>query len=299
MWWILVFYNLCEIFFRRVYTYIMPSLDSVLDYKLLDFHNLSLSTSDVLWIVAVLLSASLLNKLIKKLFKRVLKGDSFHVSAKAHSLSQISSYVVYFAFLLLALNKLGINITVLLAGSTALMLGVGVGLQQNVQNFMAGITVLLDGTVKVGEIVIHNGSPAKVVKVGFRTSVFETKEGVSMIIPNSKIVSEVVENVSYNNKPSLFLVEVGVDYSSSPVTVTKTLLNIAKKTDKVLPTPKPFVRFSDFGDSALKFQLFFSTTSFFEIENIKSILRYKIHSEFGKEGIKIPFPQRDIHIKKN
>ncbi|NCT56002.1 mechanosensitive ion channel [bacterium] len=277
----------------------MPTLNYFLSTKVANFGEIEVSLSTLVYVLFLIVLAHFLNRISKKWLHKYLSSKSLHDSARLDSLFQIVSYIIFFLFTLLILNKLGINITVLLAGSTALMLGIGIGLQQNVQNFMAGITVLLDGTIKVGEIINYNNVTAKVVKVGLRVSVFETKEGVSIIAPNSKIVSEVIENVSYNNKPSLFFVEVGVDYSSNPVLVTKLLLKIAKSTYKILLNPKPFVRFSNFGESALVFQLFFSTTSFFEIENIKSILRYKIHSEFQKEGIKIPFPQRVVHVSKN
>lgn len=276
----------------------MSALYSFLSTKVFDYQQVDITLGTLVYLFFILSLALLANKFIKNQLHKFLQSRGTEGSARVESLFQIVTYLIFFFFAILILSKLGINITVLLAGSTALMLGIGIGLQQNVQNFMAGITVLLDGTIKVGEIVNYNNVTAKVVKVGFRSSVFETKEGVSIIAPNSKIVSEVIENVSYNKKPSLFSVKVGVDYSSNPVLVTKVLINIAQSTDKILSSPKPFVRFSDFGESALTFELFFSTTSFFEIENIKSILRYKIYSEFSKKGIVIPFPQRVVHTRK-
>ena len=100
--------------------------------------------------------------------------------------------------------------------------------------------------------------------------------------------------MDYNTR---FSVDVGVAYGSDTKLVTKILLDCAAKNNNISLSPKPFVRFNNFGDSALEFQVFFWVRESFYVENTKSDLRYAIDDEFRKNGVQIPFPQRDIHIK--
>ena len=96
-----------------------------------------------------------------------------------------------------------------------------------------------------------------------------------------------------------FSVDVGVAYGSDTKLVTQILLDCANRNKNISVNPKPFVRFNNFGDSALEFQIYFWVEESFWVENIKSELRYSIDEEFRKNGVQIPFPQRDVHIKSN
>ena len=118
-----------------------------------------------------------------------------------------------------------------------------------------------------------------------------------MIIPNHKFISERVINWSHNFNKTRFHVAVGVAYGSDTKLVKEALLECCRDMNEIFDQPKPFVRFTDFGESSLDFQLFFWSEYVFEIENIKSELRFRIDQKFREKGIEIPFPQRDLHIK--
>jgi small-conductance mechanosensitive channel len=160
------------------------------------------------------------------------------------------------------------------------------------------VAILFEGSLKVGDVVeIQAGIVGKVVEIGLRTSKIETRDNIVMVIPNSKFVTDIVINWSHMEKKTRFHVDVGVAYGSDVDKVTRILLECAQNQEKISASPKPFVRFNDFGDSSLDFQLFFWTTETFRVEFIKSEIRYKIDAAFRAQGVHIPFPQRDVHIK--
>lgn len=185
----------------------------------------------------------------------------------------------------------------MLAGSAALLVGLGFGIQQIFNDLVSGIILLFEGNLKVGEIIqLENDIVGKVTMIGLRTSKIRTRDDITMIIPNSKFISDKVINWSQDQSTTRFQVEVGVAYGSDVELVTRLLLESAKENQAVETKPEPFVRFSDFGESSLNFQLLFWTNESFRCENVKSKLRYTIDRKFRENNVQIPFPQRDVHL---
>ncbi|WP_162555704.1 mechanosensitive ion channel family protein [Reichenbachiella versicolor] len=123
------------------------------------------------------------------------------------------------------------------------------------------------------------------------------REGIIIIVPNSKLVSDNVINWTHNRKPTRFNVSVGVAYGSNIELAEKIILEVAQQSEKVVNDPKPFTRFVDFCNSSLDLEVHFWSLGMWEIENIKSEIRLGIYKAFQKNNIEIPFPQRDVHIK--
>jgi small-conductance mechanosensitive channel len=117
-------------------------------------------------------------------------------------------------------------------------------------------------------------------------------------VPNHRLISNNIINWTHMESRTRFRVDVGVAYGSDTSLVEKTLLDCANDHPDIALTPKPFVRFVNFGDSSLDFQLYFWTEKTFGVENIKSSLRFRIDNAFTKNNIRIPFPQRDVHFFK-
>ncbi|MDH4058100.1 MAG: mechanosensitive ion channel [Cyclobacteriaceae bacterium] len=211
-------------------------------------------------------------------------------------------YFVWTITFVVALEMLGIHVTILIAGSAALLVGLGLGLQQIFQDLVSGIFILIEGTIKINDVIELDGMVGKILSVNLRTSKVLTRDGIIIIVPNHKFIIENITNWSHNSESTRFKVDVGVAYGSDVQKVKEILLKCANSEPKIIlekdePTHTPFVRFIDFGDSALQFELFFWTTNIFHVEHIKSDLRFAIDTEFRQQGITIPFPQRDIHIK--
>jgi Small-conductance mechanosensitive channel len=206
--------------------------------------------------------------------------------------------VLYIFALFIAVENLGMKMTVIWGGAAALLVGVGLGLQQTFNDFFSGILLLFERSVQVGDVVNLDGMIATVKRIGLRTSLLETRESVSIIVPNSKLVTNNVINWSYYDQKARFWITVGVAYGSDTELVKKLLIESAKRQEAVLAYPKPLVRFVDFADSSLNFELHFWTTRFMYIEDLKSDIRFEVDKVFRANDIQIPFPQRDVWMRK-
>ncbi len=214
-----------------------------------------------------------------------------------YAINRLLTYFVLLIAVIGTLQYVGINLTVLLGGAAALLVGIGLGLQQTFNDLICGIILLSERTVEVGDIVDMNGLVGTVKKIGIRTSLVETRDNVSVIVPNSKLVADNVINWSHFDSKARFRVGVGVAYGSDTALVKEILLAAAEDHTRIVRRPKPFVRFVNFGDSSLDFEILFWTRDLLGIEDVKSDLRFAIDQAFRKSGVSIPFPQRDIWIK--
>ena len=275
------------------------NLKEFLESSLIETKDFDITVYEILVILLILIATLFIIRIIRKVFRIRERKKEFD-PGRSHAIQQILKYLLWIAAILISLETAGIKLTLLLAGSAALLVGLGLGLQQIFQDIMSGVAILFEGTLKVGDVVeISDDIVGRVVEIGLRTSKIETRDNIIMIIPNSKFVTDIVINWSHMEKKTRFHVDVGVAYGSDVEKVTRVLLQCADEQQNISASPKPFVRFTDFGNSSLDFQLYFWSTETFIVEFIKSDLRYKIDAAFRKNGIHIPFPQRDLHIKSN
>ncbi len=216
-----------------------------------------------------------------------------------YAINQLLRYVIYVIATVIVLDNLGINITILLGGAAALLVGIGLGLQQTFNDFISGIVLLFERTVSVGDVLQTGSTTGIVKKIGLRASTIETRGNISVLVPNSKLVNESVINWTHFDDKTRFDVDVGVSYNSDPELVKKILLDIANENPYIIKYPSPMVRLNNFGDSSLDFTLYFFSRNFIVIEDIKSDIRFKILEKFKENNIEIPFPQMDVSVKKS
>ncbi len=247
-------------------------------------------------ILLIFILAWLVLWLINKFFKRKRKQGRID-QGKAYALMQISTYLIYVVAILLSVDSLGVKITVLLAGSTALLVGLGLGLQDFFRDLVAGFIILSERTVTAGDIVEVGGIVGQVKEVGLRTTSLITREEIILIVPNTRLTTDNVVNWSQNNRVTRFRVDVGVAYGSDTELVKKILVQCAKGHSDVMAVPEPYVFFQDFGNSSLDFALLFFSENLFRIERTKSDLRFAIDKAFRENNITIPFPQRDLWVR--
>jgi small-conductance mechanosensitive channel len=215
-----------------------------------------------------------------------------------YAINRLLTYFVYIFGVLLVLQVAGLDLVVLWTGAAALLVGIGIGLQQTFNDLICGIIILFERSVKVGDVVELPGHQVGTVrKVGARTSTVETRDDIIIFVPNSKLIGENVTNWSPVEKTARFHVPVGVAYGSDTKLVREILLDVAKAHPHALDFPKPIVRFLDFGDSSLQFDLIFFSRNFVGIEDVKSDIRFAIDDAFRARGVEIPFPQRDVWIR--
>ncbi len=215
------------------------------------------------------------------------------------AINQLLKYVIYTFTTILALHNLGINMTLIWGGAAALLVGVGLGLQQTFNDFFSGILLLFERSISVGDVVHFNGEVGRVKKIGMRASIIETRKKFQIIVPNSKLVVDSVFNWTPGQDFVRFDVSVHVAYGSDTTMVKDLLIQSAEEHDLVIKYPKPFVRFINFGDFSLEFNLYFFANRYIIIEDIKSDLRFRINELFNENDIKIPFPQREVWVNHN
>ncbi|MEA1873508.1 MAG: mechanosensitive ion channel [Bacteroidota bacterium] len=217
---------------------------------------------------------------------------------KTRSVFMLIKYLAYVLAISIFIQSLGFSITFLIASVSALLVGIGLGVQHFFNDIVSGIVILFDHSIKVGDIVEIEGELiGKVIETSLRTSKLVTRDDVIMIVPNSMFTSEQVINWSHNSRKSRFSIEVGVAYGSDVRLVEKILISVANDHPSVETTPVPYVFFEDFGNSSLDFSLKFYSRQQFRIEPIRSELRFEIDKRFRENNVTIPFPQQDVYIK--
>ncbi|MBK8580552.1 MAG: mechanosensitive ion channel domain-containing protein [Flavobacteriales bacterium] len=252
----------------------------------------------ILWAVITVVIAVLLLRLIKAAIHSRAKGDHEQRS-RLHSAYLLVKYAVWVATIIIVLQVLGMDITFLVAGSAALLVGLGIGIQQTFNDIISGVFILMEGTIMVGDVLEVEGLVGRVTEINLRTSTIYSRDGMNVIVPNHRFINENVVNWSHNALETRFNLKVGVAYGSDAELVKRILMNCAVDQPDVVtndPAHAVQVRFIDFGDSALIFELLFWSRNIFAVEQTKSDIRFRILGRFREAGIGIPFPQRDVHI---
>ncbi|MDX1476232.1 MAG: mechanosensitive ion channel [Saprospiraceae bacterium] len=223
--------------------------------------------------------------------RNIDKGSQF-------AFNQLLSYVVYVLAILIAITELGVNSTLIWGGLAALAVGIGLGLQQTFNDFFSGIILLFERSVEIGDVLqLQGGLVGTVSKIGIRASIINTRDNVTVVVPNSKLVTDNVINWSHFDDKVRFKIDVSVAYGTDTSKVKEALLRVTKDNPHIIDFPAPFVRLIQFADSGIIFELHFWSREMIFIEDIKSELRLKIDREFHNQGIVIPFPQRDVWFR--
>jgi small-conductance mechanosensitive channel len=212
------------------------------------------------------------------------------------SIFNFLKYLLYIFVIITVLHTSGVNLTVLLTASAALFVGLGFALQYLFQDIISGVLIIMDQSLHVGDVIEVEDKVAKVFEIRLRTTRALTRDDKVVVIPNHIFLTNSIYNHTQNHPSTRESVQVGVAYGSNVGLVTKILENVANDQKGVLKTPKPFVMFDDFGDSALMFSLNFFTADSFGVLRVKSQMRYNIDAKFRENRVVIPFPQRDVHV---
>lgn len=236
----------------------------------------------------------LLQKLVLgRLFRHVGISESLKFA-----LSRFATYLFFLGGLFIGLQSLGINLNSLVVFGGAVGVGVGLGLQNVVSNFVAGLILLIEQPIRIGDRIETKDTLGDVVRIAARSTWVRTNDNVVMIIPNSDFINNPVTNWTANDPNVRINLPVGVGYGSDPQQVKKIMLDTAAAHPDILKTPEPDVIFTDYGDNSINFQLrVWTATRSHAPAILKSDLYFSLFGEFRKAGIELPFPQRDLHIR--
>lgn len=274
----------------------MDSLQTLFDQPLFKTAGAQVTVGTVLLGGLVLLVSTSLAYLAARGVDRMLarRGQTEGVR---YAFSRVTRYFLVLIGVALAFNTMGFNLTAILAASTVLLVGIGFGLQNIAQNFISGIIMLVEQPVRKGDFVRVGDSVGTVSHIGLRATEVITRDEVTIIVPNSDLVSSPVIN---HSKPTTNLrvqVPVGVHYGSDPEQVRRVLTQVITTAPKVLQDPAPEVRFEGFGDSSLDFSVLIWIADPREDLRTSSELRFAIFAALKAAKIEIPYPQRDLHLR--
>ena len=270
------------------------TLNEIINFSLIEIEGYTLKVSTIIILTLFILFSAVLLKVLKKIIYKYSKFDS----GKKFSIYNLCKYFIIFFCIIISLQIIGFDLSVLMAGSAALLVGIGFGLQSVFSDFISGIIILVDASVKVNDVIELDSIVGTVKEINFRTTTVMTRDEKHIIIPNSDLTSNRLINWTHSQVTSRFEVEVGVDYSSDVILVMEILVKAVENHPMVLKEPKPFVRFTQFADSSLNFIILFWSDDIFRIENVKSEIRVEIFRLFRENNIQIPFPQRVLHMPK-
>ncbi len=216
------------------------------------------------------------------------------------AMGTIFRYILMVIGFTIILQFLGVDLSALTIIASALGVGVGFGLQNITNNFVSGIIILFERPIKIGDRIEVGSVSGDVIKISMRSTTVLTNDNISIIVPNSEFISSTVINWSHTDRNVRFNIPVGVSYKSDPEMVKNILMKVAANNDGVLKSPAPDVLFNEYGDNSINFILRVWTSNFITQPLVlKSQLYYSAFEKFKEHGIEIPFPQRDVHIKKD
>jgi potassium efflux system protein len=214
----------------------------------------------------------------------------------AYALATMVRYVIVVIGFVFAVAALGIDLNRLTIVAGALGVGVGIGLQGVVANFVSGLIILLERRLHVGDAVQLGALEGRIREIGIRASTIRTWDGAEVIVPNAALTSERVTNWTLSDTLRRVTLDIGVAYSADPEHVLEMLRSVATAHPKAVSDPPPVAVCTGFGESALKFQLR-AWTRVDDAESFLSQLAIAVHGALSAAKIEIPFPQRDVHIR--
>ena len=258
-----------------------------------------ISFATIVQFVFVVFCAIFAGRLVRLgLRTRVLSRTSLDVGVQ-YAISRVAGYLTLLLGLLIGLSTLGIDLTPLTVLVGALGVGIGFGLQNIINNFVSGLVILFERPFQVGHRIEVGDTAGRVMRIGARSTTIVTNDNIALIIPNAEFISGRVVNWSLGGDRRVrFSIPVGVSYQSDPRQVESLLLGVAAACPEVLKDPAPKVVFLRFGDSSIDFELRVWTVTLYERPKVlASDLYFLIWDVFQENGIAIPFPQRDVHLK--
>lgn len=274
----------------------METFKEILNFTLVEVKNINISVFSILIIILLFVGLHFIMRGFKLFIHRQFSKKNIIDRGKEYTITKLTQYVAYVIGIYIALELIGVDLGIVLGASAALLVGVGLGLQNVFNDIVSGFILLFEGTFKVGDVIEFDNTVARVNRIDIRTSKITTRSGTSIIVPNSQLVNDHIINWSHNNEETRFSVKVGVAYGSDTALVRELLIKCAKSHPDIIKHREILVRFDDFGDSSLNFEVFFWAKNTWLVENLRSDLRYKIDQAFRDNKVTIPFPQRDLHI---
>ncbi|RMF58302.1 MAG: mechanosensitive ion channel family protein [Calditrichaeota bacterium] len=272
-------------------------VSNILKYTLFEINQTPVTLLSLIMFLIVIIIFSILSRVLRKyLVHKLLKYFKFEEGA-SYTFSRIVHYIVMIIGGLVAFQFIGISFSGLAVLFGFLSVGIGFGLQNVTSNFVAGLILLFERPIQVGDRVTVGDTLGDVVEINIRSTTIRSEKNVAIIVPNSEFISSTVVNWSYGDPKVLMEINVGVSYESDLDLVINTLKEIAGEHPHVLKHPAPEVHLTNFGDSSWDMQLRVWIRHPKLMRQVRSDINCNIVRKFRENQIEIPYPQRDLHLR--
>ena len=287
-----------QLSFQDRFADIKDEIVSLWNVEIWTVDNQAVTLQKALTALIILLLGVVVSKfLLAMIYTRFLLKSQFKETT-ASGVHKILSYSAYLLVFLLALRMVNIPLTAFAFLGGAVAIGIGFGAQNLINNFISGFMILGERPINIGDLIEVDGVLGMVEEIGTRCTRVRTGENIHILVPNSTFLEQKITNWTLSNKKIRVNITVGVAYGSPVEQVRETLIRAAKEVPLVLVNPEPFALFSDFGDNALMFNVYFwvEISRVIQRRAIESDVRFKIDALFAQKGIVIAYPQRDVHL---
>ncbi|WP_186757471.1 mechanosensitive ion channel family protein [Echinicola salinicaeni] len=276
----------------------LDKFNELLEYVVITLGESKLTVGEIIAIAFSIFLLLIVTEWIRKfIVNKVLTRYNMNIGTR-QSVGTIIRYALLISGFVIIVQNSGIDLSALGILAGALGVGIGFGLQNITNNFISGLIILFEQPIKVGDRIEVADVNGDVIKISARSTMVVTNDNISIIVPNSQFIDSPVINWSHNDRNIRFNFPVGVSYKEDPQKVKTILMEVASNNEGVLNKPSPDVLFTDYGDNSINFNLRVWTSDYINRPNVlKSQLYYEIFKRFNEEGIEIPFPQRDLHLK--
>jgi len=281
----------------------LVSFGDFLDFAFIKTKSFELSFGSILLVIVIFFGAKVTLNVTRLYLQRRFKREGKLSKGKEFVALQVAKYIVYTIAIIWSLAALNVEPTVFLGGSAALLVGLGLGLQDVFKDMFSGFVLLFEGSIRVGDVIeLHDGKSseaivAKILKINIRTTQIETRDGNVLIVPNTKLTQEYIENWSHGSTLSRFRMNITVHYGSETELVKELLIQAANSHPKVKKEHPIQVRLTEFGENGLCMELIFWADQNWDINEYKSDIRFEIDRLFRQNNIHIPYPQREVLMR--
>jgi small-conductance mechanosensitive channel len=272
-------------------------LESFMNFKLFEINKTAITPSSILMFLIVIAIFGVTSRLLQRVLRAQILSRVRIDEGIQYTLIRISHYLIMIIGAAVAFQFIGIDLTGLAIILGFLSVGIGFGLQNITSNFVAGLILLLERPIKVGDRVMVGDQEGDVVEIKMRSTTIRTLNNVAVIVPNSEFVSSRLENWSYGDQKVRLDIDVGVSYGSDLETVIRSLKEVAQECAEVLKDPPSDVLHMGFGDSAWNMRLRVWLEHPRRHPQVRSDVNCAIVQKFHRNGVEIPFPQRDLHVR--
>ncbi len=277
-------------------TGIAETVQQVISYEIFELSGTGVNLMLIITVGLLVVATWVISNLLQRWVERAFQARGVQDMGTTAITKRLLHYAIMAIGLGIALETIGISLSALFAAGAIFAVGIGFAMQNIAQNFVSGLILLVERAIKPGDIVEVEGRVVRVLKMGIRTTIGQTRDGEELIIPNASLVQSTVKNYTLGDPLFRIRAAVGVSYESDMRTVRDSLMRAAESVQGRMRDREPVVVLTDFGDSTVVWNVAIWTDDAWTSPRLASELREAIWWGLKDDGIEIAFPQIDVHF---